>query len=91
MIRGFCVGGGMATAMVADIRVSAEDGRFGIPAARLGVTYAYHSLQRLVWLVGPAMAKEIMFTGRQLDAAERCGSAWGLVASSRRMHRRTFC
>lgn len=70
MIRGFCVGGGMAIAMVADIRVSADDGRFGIPAARLGVAYAYPSLQRLVWLVGPAMAKEIMFTGRQLDAAE---------------------
>ncbi len=70
MIQGFCIGGGMATAMVADIRISAEDGRFGIPAARLGVAYAYHSLRRLVWLVGPAMAKEIMFTGRQLDAAE---------------------
>ena len=70
MIQGFCIGGGMATAMVADIRISAEDGRFGIPAAKLGVAYAYHSLRRLVGLVGPAMAKEIMFTGRQLDAAE---------------------
>jgi enoyl-CoA hydratase/carnithine racemase len=70
MIQGFCIGGGLATAMVADIRICAEDGRFGIPAARLGVAYAYHSLRRLVWLVGPAMAKEIMFTGRQLDAAE---------------------
>jgi enoyl-CoA hydratase len=70
MIQGFCIGGGMATAMVADIRISAEDGRFGIPAAKLGVAYAHHSLRRLAWLVGPAMAKEIMFTGRQLDAAE---------------------
>ena len=70
MIQGFCIGGGMATAMVADIRISAEDGRFGIPAAKLGVAYAYHSLHRLAWLVGPAIAKEIMFTGRQLDAAE---------------------
>jgi len=70
MIQGFCIGGGMATAMVADIRISAEDGRFGIPAAKLGVAYAYHSLRRLVWLAGPAIAKEIMFSGRQLDAAE---------------------
>ena len=70
MIQGFCIGGGMATAMVADIRISAEDGRFGIPAAKLGVAYAFNSLRRLVGLVGPAMAKEIMFTGRQLDATE---------------------
>ncbi|MBU8547133.1 MULTISPECIES: enoyl-CoA hydratase [Roseomonadaceae] len=70
MINGFCIGGGCATAMVADIRITAEDGRFGIPAAKLGVAYAWHSLRRLVALVGPAMAKEIMFTGRFLDAQE---------------------
>lgn len=70
MIQGFCIGGGLATAMMADIRISAEDGRFGIPAAKLGLAYAHHSLRRLVGLVGPAIAKEIMFTGRQLDAAE---------------------
>lgn len=70
MIQGFCIGGGCATALVADLRITAEDGRFGIPAAKLGVAYAYHSLRRLVALVGPAVAKEIMFTGRFLDAAE---------------------
>ncbi|MBU8536649.1 enoyl-CoA hydratase [Falsiroseomonas tokyonensis] len=70
MINGFCIGGGCATAMVADIRITATDGRFGIPAAKLGVAYAWHSLRRLVSLVGPAMAKEIMFTGRFLDAEE---------------------
>ena len=70
MIQGYCIGGGCATALVADIRITAEDGRFGIPAAKLGVAYAYHSLRRLVALVGPAVAKEIMFTGRQLDAQE---------------------
>ncbi|WP_431283582.1 enoyl-CoA hydratase [Humitalea sp. 24SJ18S-53] len=70
MINGFCIGGGCATAMVADIRITAEDGRFGIPAAKLGVAYAYHQLRRLVALVGPAVAKEIMFTGRFLDAQE---------------------
>ena len=70
MINGFCIGGGCATALVADIRISAEDGRFGIPAAKLGVAYAWYSLRRLVALVGPAMAKEIMFTGRFLDAQD---------------------
>ncbi|PZW37708.1 enoyl-CoA hydratase/carnithine racemase [Humitalea rosea] len=75
MIQGFCIGGGCATAMVADLRIASEDSRFGIPAARLGVAYAYESLRRLVSLVGPAVAKDIMFTGRQLDAQEAlaCG------------------
>lgn len=39
-IRGFCMGGGLAIAMAADLRVSAEDGQFGIPAARLSIAYA---------------------------------------------------
>jgi enoyl-CoA hydratase/carnithine racemase len=77
MIQGYCIGGGCATAMVADLRISADDGRFGIPAAKLGLAYAYHSLRRLVSLVGPAVAKDIMFTGRQLTAAEAL--AVGLV------------
>ena len=77
MIDGYCIGGGCAMAMAADIRIASEPSRFGIPAARLGVSYAYESLHRLVQLVGPAYAKEIMFTGRQLDAAEAL--AMGLV------------
>jgi enoyl-CoA hydratase len=77
MVQGFCVGGGCATALVADMRIASTDSRFGIPAARLGVSYAYESLQRLVALVGPAIAKEIMFTGRLLTAAEAL--AFGLV------------
>ncbi|WP_419898853.1 enoyl-CoA hydratase [Roseomonas sp. USHLN139] len=70
MIQGFCIGGGYATALIADIRIASEDSRFGIPAARLGIAYGYESLEKLVALTGPAMAKEIMFSGRQLDAAE---------------------
>ncbi|MCW3473837.1 enoyl-CoA hydratase [Limobrevibacterium gyesilva] len=77
MVQGFCVGGGCATALVADMRIASSDSRFGIPAARLGVSYAYESLQRLVALVGPAIAKEIMFTGRLLTAAEAL--SFGLV------------
>lgn len=77
MIQGFCIGGGYATALMADIRIASEDSRFGIPAARLGIAYGYESLERLVALAGPAVAKEILFTGRQLDAAEALG--FGLV------------
>jgi enoyl-CoA hydratase len=70
MVQGFCVGGGCATAMLADLRIATPDSRFGIPAARLGVAYATESLRRLVALTGPAVAKDIMFTGRFLTAAE---------------------
>lgn len=70
MIQGFCIGGGYATALMADLRIASDDSRFGIPAAKLGIAYGYESLARLTALAGPAIAKEILFTGRQLDAAE---------------------
>lgn len=70
MIRGYCIGGGLGIALGADIRIAAEGSRFAIPAAKLGLAYAAAGLKRLVDLVGPAQAKEIMFTGRQYDAAE---------------------
>ncbi|KAA2213561.1 enoyl-CoA hydratase [Teichococcus oryzae] len=70
MIQGYCIGGGYAVAMMADLRIASTDSRFGIPAARLGIAYGRESLERLVALAGPSIAKEILFTGRQLDAAE---------------------
>ncbi|MCU0983862.1 MAG: enoyl-CoA hydratase [Acetobacteraceae bacterium] len=70
MIRGYCIGGGLGIALGADIRIAADDARFAIPAAKLGLAYAASGLKRLVDLVGPAQAKEIMFTARQYDAAE---------------------
>ncbi|MDB5370684.1 MAG: putative 3-hydroxybutyryl-CoA dehydratase [Roseomonas sp.] len=77
MIQGFCIGGGYATALVADLRIASSDSRFGIPAAKLGIAYGYESLMRLTALAGPAIAKEILFTGRQLDATEAL--SFGLV------------
>lgn len=68
MIRGFCIGGGLAIAMRADIRIASEDSQFGIPAAKLGIAYAADSVRALVSLVGPAQAKTILFTGRFIDA-----------------------
>lgn len=81
MIRGYCLGGGLGIALTADLRFAAEDARFGIPAANLGVAYSGDSLRRLVSLVGPAMAKDILFSARQLDAAEahRVGLAQRLL------------
>ena len=82
MIRGYCLGGGLTTAIAADIRVAAEGSVFGIPAARLGVAYPPSALEPLAALVGPAWAAEILFTGSRLSAAEalRIGLINHLVA-----------
>jgi len=70
MIRGFCIGGGLAIALEADLRISADDGQFGVPAAKLGLGYGYGGIKVLMNLVGPSMAKEIFFTGRRFSASE---------------------
>ena len=73
MIRGYCLGGGLGVALQADIRVASEDSQFGIPAGRLGIAYGFDGLKRLVDLVGPAKAKEIMFTARRITAENALG------------------
>ena len=70
MIHGFCVGGGVAVALQADIRIASEDSQYAIPAARLGLGYGFDGLRKLTNLVGPAMAKEILFTARRFSAEE---------------------
>lgn len=70
MIHGFCVGGGLAIAIHADLRLAAEDGRFAVPAGRLGLGYPAGSLRTLVRLVGPAVAKDLFFTARRFAAPE---------------------
>jgi enoyl-CoA hydratase/carnithine racemase len=69
-IRGFCLGGGMQVAMMADIRFASENSQFGIPAAKLGIAYGYDGLKNLVSLVGPSWARLLMYTGMRIDAAE---------------------
>lgn len=70
MIRGYCIGGGLGIALTADLRISAEDGQFAIPAARLGLGYGYSGIKELVNIVGPAFAYEIFFTARRFTAQE---------------------
>lgn len=70
MIRGYCLGGGLATALAADIRIAAEGSQFAIPAARLGLGYGFAGVKVLNDLVGSAMAREILFTARRLSAEE---------------------
>ncbi len=69
-IRGFCLGGGLLVAMLADMRIAADTSSFGIPAARLGIAYGWDGLRSLVSLVGPAWARLLMFTGMRIDGAE---------------------
>jgi enoyl-CoA hydratase/carnithine racemase len=69
-IRGFCLGGGMQIAMLADIRIAAANSEFGIPAARLGIAYGHDALKHLVSLVGPSWARLLMYTGMRIDSAE---------------------
>lgn len=77
LIEGYCIGGGLATALSADIRFATPDSRFGIPAARLGLGYEYDGLGKLARIVGPSRARDIMFSARFMEAPE--AEAMGLV------------
>jgi enoyl-CoA hydratase/carnithine racemase len=70
MIHGFCIGGGLAVALTADLRFAADDALLGIPAARLGLGYGAEGVAKLVALVGPSRAKEVLFTARRFAAPD---------------------
>jgi enoyl-CoA hydratase/carnithine racemase len=70
MIFGYCMGGAMAVAMACDLRFAASGSRFGIPAARLNIIYPSSSVGQLVDLVGPAYAKDILYSARAVEDAE---------------------
>src|ERR1700677_4556883 len=69
-ITGYALGGGLELALTADFRVAGESARLGQPEILLGVIPGAGGTQRLPRLVGPAKAKDIVFTGRMLKAAE---------------------
>src|SRR5690242_19499790 len=70
MIHGVCIGGGLALAACADLRLAADDARLALPAARLGLGYHFSGVARLVEIVGTSAAAEIFFTARQYAAEE---------------------
>lgn len=76
-IHGFCIGGGCALALTADLRFCAEDAVFAIPAARLGLGYSAAGLAVLERIVGLPRAKEMFLTARRFDARE--AAQMGLV------------
>ena len=77
-IHGICVGGGLELAALCDLRVCGRSSRFGVPINRLGLVMAYPELEGLLALAGPALAKELLFEGRIIDADEAL--AKGLVS-----------
>ena len=77
MIRGYCMGGGLLTALRADLRIASDNSQFGVPAARLGLGYGYGGVKTLTDLVGRAAAQEILITGKRFPAAD--AMRWGLV------------
>ena len=70
MIYGYCMGGAVGLAMACDLRFAAEGSKFGIPAARLSIIYPAEAIAQLVDLVGPAYAKDILFSARVLESRE---------------------
>ncbi|HEV8718260.1 MAG TPA: enoyl-CoA hydratase [Candidatus Binatia bacterium] len=71
MIHGICFGGGCSVAVMCDLRLCADDARFCIPAARLGIAYPVErGVERLVHIVGTANATEILLTARVYNAEE---------------------
>jgi len=81
-VNGFALGGGCELAMACDIRIASEKAKFGQPEVSLGITPGFAGTQRLPRLVGKGRAKELLFSGGMIDAAEahRIGLANKVVA-----------
>lgn len=69
-VNGFALGGGCELAMACDIRLASEKAKFGQPEVGLGITPGYGGTLRLPRLVGEGKAKELIFTGKMINAAE---------------------
>ncbi len=70
-VDGPAVGGGCAIAMACDFRICSDRARFGVPVARtLGNCLSMSNLARMIDLIGPALTRDLMLTGRLVDASE---------------------
>lgn len=77
-INGFALGGGLELAMSCDLLYASENAKVGLPEVGLGLLPGFGGTQRLARLVGPQLAKEMIFTGTHIDAAT--AKARGIVA-----------
>jgi enoyl-CoA hydratase len=71
-VNGYCLGGGNELAMGCDLRIAADSAKFGQPEVKLGIIPGFAGTQRLSRLVGKGRAKEMIYTGEMIDAAEAC-------------------
>jgi enoyl-CoA hydratase/carnithine racemase len=70
LIEGLCIGAGVAVALACDLRFAAADARFAVTPAKLGLVYSLTDTHRLVGAVGLSAARDLLFSGRTIDAAE---------------------
>lgn len=77
VIDGYCLGAGLELALACDFRIATEDSMFGTPETGLGILPGAGGTQRLLRLVGPARAKELVYRGMQIDG--ETAEDWGLV------------
>jgi len=69
-VNGFALGGGSEIALACDFIIASENAKFGLPEITLGIIPGFGGTQRLPRLIGPNMAKEMIFTGKMISAAE---------------------
>jgi enoyl-CoA hydratase len=83
-VSGFALGGGCELALACDIRLASEKASFAFPEVSLGILPGYGGIRRLVRLVGPGRAKELLFTARRIKAEEAlsCGLVNGVYPAS---------
>jgi len=89
VVRGHCIGGGLEIALGCDFRIVADTAKLGLPEIQLGVIPGGGGTQRLARLVGPAIAKNLLYTGRQVGAEEaaRIGLVDEVVPADRTLDR----
>ena len=76
-INGYAFGGGLEFALCCDIRVAAKSAKMGLPEVGLGITPGFSGTQRLPRVIGPGLAKEMMYSGKPITAGEAL--SYGLV------------
>lgn len=76
-VRGLAVGGGCELLAACDVRIAADDARFGIPIGKLGVTLGLTESDTVAGLIGPAALKYLLFSGELVDVEQ--AARWGLV------------
>jgi enoyl-CoA hydratase len=88
-VNGYALGGGCELALACDIRIASENAKFGQPEVNLGIVPGFGGTQRLARLVGITRAKELVFTGRSIDAkeAERIGLVGSVVTGGELMEK----